>query len=156
MNSTPRIIQRTTIFGRYLRRFTRIYPAIEIPPNNNGCLNDSLCVIEFGTKNHSKNYYRRGVICVDLQASIRQLKYHPTRWMFKWFLVYYLSYIVSSSWFDHIYIIKHPFANQLFFQIGTYIIFFPPTCINNRRRFIRCYNKWYNQWYIRWFIQLFI
>ena len=47
-------------------------------------------------------------------------------WMVKWFLVYYLSYYVSSSWFDHIYIIKHPFANQLFFQIGTYIIFFPP------------------------------
>ena len=41
--------------------------------------------------------------------------------------MYYLSYIVSSSWFDHIYIIKQPFANQhFFFRIGTYIIFFPP------------------------------
>ena len=143
------VIQTTTLVGRYLRRFTGIYPVMEIPPNRNGCLNDYLI-------RHSNHYSRRAVfasiythlssdgnttqqewvfewlfnssfkpllssggICVDLHASIQWWKYHPTG-MGVWMIPCVL--FIPTSWFDLVYQ-SHPSANQLF----------PFTYINNRR-----------------------
>ena len=50
--------------GGNLRRFTRIYPANEIPPNKNECLNDYLI-------GHTNTYSCRAVAAMILRVSIR-------------------------------------------------------------------------------------
>ena len=77
------VIQTTTLVGRYLRRFTRIYPVMEIPPNRNGCLNDYLI-------RHSNHYSRRGVFASIYMHLPSDGNTTQQEWVFEWFLVYYL------------------------------------------------------------------